>query len=236
MVITSYTTAAAEWKNTKEGKESLKKREANKRGKKDKDHEQDQTEGEKKSNEKVNDFNDSIDELWKDDSEDEVVVRKKATAKSKKPSLTPLFDADWLRIIAGEYSSFDSFFNTSLFFPGIGRRCRAHCFLSTLSLSLLFSDEAQNIKNRDTNGAQACFLLSKKAVSRWCLTGTPIQNSAMELFSLIHFLRMPPFNEFKHFKEKIADPLNSSNATRSFHGMKVSKVSYHPSSYQTSRG
>lgn len=88
--------------------------------------------------------------------------------------------------------------------------------------SLFFTDEAQNIKNKDTNAAQACFFLSKKAVSRWCLTGTPIQNGAMELFSLIHFMRMPPFNDFQHFKEKIADPLASSNATRSNWGMKVS--------------
>ncbi|CAO1636237.1 unnamed protein product [Jaminaea pallidilutea] len=81
-------------------------------------------------------------------------------------------------------------------------------------------DEAHNIKNHKTKQAQACFALSERAHSRWCLTGTPIQNNPYEIYSLIHFLGIPPFDDFEHFKEKIGDPLKSSNQTRVNWGMK----------------
>ncbi len=81
-------------------------------------------------------------------------------------------------------------------------------------------DEAQNIKNHKAKCSRACFLLATSAVSRWCLTGTPLQNDAYEMFSLIHFLRVPPFDEFQHFKEKIGEPLKSNNQNRVNWGMK----------------
>ncbi|KAK0545157.1 hypothetical protein OC846_005673 [Tilletia horrida] len=69
-------------------------------------------------------------------------------------------------------------------------------------------DEAQNVKNHTTQAAKAAYLLSSRATSRWCLTGTPIQNSVYELWSLIHFLRIKPFDEYMHFKEKIGEALD----------------------------
>nr|CDI56793.1 helicase-like transcription factor hltf [Melanopsichium pennsylvanicum 4]SNX88013.1 related to ULS1 \ len=81
-------------------------------------------------------------------------------------------------------------------------------------------DEAHNIKNHKTKQSRACFLLAANAVSRWCLTGTPLQNDAFEMFSLIHFLRVPPFDDFQHFKEKIGEPLKSNNQNRVNWGMK----------------
>uniref|UniRef100_V5GLJ2 Uncharacterized protein n=2 Tax=Kalmanozyma brasiliensis (strain GHG001) TaxID=1365824 RepID=V5GLJ2_KALBG len=81
-------------------------------------------------------------------------------------------------------------------------------------------DEAQNIKNHKAKCSRGCFLLASSAVSRWCLTGTPLQNDAYEMYSLIHFLRVPPFDEFQHFKEKIGEPLKSLNQNRVNWGMK----------------
>lgn len=49
-------------------------------------------------------------------------------------------------------------------------------------------DEAQTIKNRKTKNAKACFAL--KAVSRWCLSGTPVQNNLDELYTLLYFLQI----------------------------------------------
>ncbi|TCD69165.1 DNA repair protein rad16 [Steccherinum ochraceum] len=53
-------------------------------------------------------------------------------------------------------------------------------------------DEAHNIKERATNTAKATFEL--KAKTRWCLSGTPLQNRVGELYSMIRFLGGDPFS------------------------------------------
>lgn len=75
-------------------------------------------------------------------------------------------------------------------------------------------DEAQNIKNYRAKSSLACFQLSLQAASRWCISGTPLQNNALEIFSLIHFLRISPFDDLKHFQEKISEPLKSAKQSR----------------------
>lgn len=60
-------------------------------------------------------------------------------------------------------------------------------------------DEAQCIKNRNTQGAKACHSL--KATYRWCLTGTPMMNGVLELYSLLKFLRIKPYNVWESFRE-----------------------------------
>lgn len=81
-------------------------------------------------------------------------------------------------------------------------------------------DEAHTIKNHTTKAAQACFAMSERAHSKWCLTGTPIQNTALDFFSLIHFLDIPPFNDLRHFKDKISKPIASANQNSVNWGMK----------------
>ena len=51
-------------------------------------------------------------------------------------------------------------------------------------------DEAQHIKNPDTQNAQAAYSL--RARHRFALTGTPVENSVRDLWSLMHFL-MPGY-------------------------------------------
>jgi hypothetical protein len=58
-------------------------------------------------------------------------------------------------------------------------------------------DEAQCIKNKGTKAAQACSSL--ESTYRWCMSGTPMMNSVNELYSLIHFLRIPPYNDVTRF-------------------------------------
>lgn len=58
-------------------------------------------------------------------------------------------------------------------------------------------DEAQCIKNKNTQMAKACYRI--QAHHRWCLSGTPMMNSVDELASLVHFLRIKPFDDFKEF-------------------------------------
>lgn len=58
-------------------------------------------------------------------------------------------------------------------------------------------DEAQCIKNKNTKAALAASQL--QADTRFCLTGTPMMNGVHELYSLIHFLKIKPYNEYSRF-------------------------------------
>lgn len=66
-------------------------------------------------------------------------------------------------------------------------------------------DEAQTIKNKRTKGANACRWLN--GTYRWCLTGTPFQNSVEELYSLLLFLQVEPWCKWAHFKKDVVDQI-----------------------------
>ena len=66
-------------------------------------------------------------------------------------------------------------------------------------------DEAQCIKNKDTQSAKAVYLLN--AQYRLCMTGTPMMNNVTELFSLIHFCRIKPFNSWTLWRHQIQNPI-----------------------------
>ncbi|KAG8533685.1 uncharacterized protein KY384_001426 [Bacidia gigantensis] len=70
-------------------------------------------------------------------------------------------------------------------------------------------DEAQCIKNKGTRAAKAAFAL--KAQTRFCMTGTPMMNSVDELFSLVHFVRIAPWKEWKYFSDNFSKPLKSNS-------------------------
>ncbi|KAK4042477.1 P-loop containing nucleoside triphosphate hydrolase protein [Parachaetomium inaequale] len=60
-------------------------------------------------------------------------------------------------------------------------------------------DEAQCIKNKDTQGSKAVHKIN--ATYRWCLTGTPMMNGVSELYPLMRFLRIRPYCDFKTFQQ-----------------------------------
>ncbi|GLC43495.1 hypothetical protein PLESTM_001479400 [Pleodorina starrii] len=62
-------------------------------------------------------------------------------------------------------------------------------------------DEAQSIKNPRTLAAHAAWRLF--AHCRWCLSGTPIQNTVDDLYSYFRFIRYAPYCESRKFKELI---------------------------------
>lgn len=68
-------------------------------------------------------------------------------------------------------------------------------------------DEGQCIKNKATTSAKACYHL--KSLYRLVLTGTPMMNSVKELYSLILFLRIKPFNEWTRFRESFGTLFNA---------------------------
>lgn len=61
-------------------------------------------------------------------------------------------------------------------------------------------DEAQNIKNRGTRNAKSAKMI--RAKHRLILTGTPIENSLEELWSLFDFLMPGLLSSFERFSEK----------------------------------
>ncbi|OCT61820.1 hypothetical protein XELAEV_18047849mg [Xenopus laevis] len=69
----------------------------------------------------------------------------------------------------------------------------------------LILDEAQNIKNFKSQRWQS--LLNFNSQRRLLLTGTPLQNSLMELWSLMHFLMPHVFQSHREFKEWFSNPM-----------------------------
>lgn len=74
-------------------------------------------------------------------------------------------------------------------------------------------DEAQYIKNKLSQTSKATALLKGK--HRLCLTGTPMQNSIDELYPIMRFLKVKPYEDEKKFKRDIAVPIKLKNESSS---------------------
>jgi SWI/SNF-related matrix-associated actin-dependent regulator of chromatin subfamily A3 len=84
--------------------------------------------------------------------------------------------------------------------------------MASYKLGLLTSLSAHNIRNRQTNQFKAVSRLSAK--HRWCLTGTPIQNSLEDLGALVSFLKVPVLERPSTFRKFITSPTASSSRDR----------------------
>ncbi|KAF7320309.1 SNF2 family DNA-dependent ATPase [Mycena kentingensis (nom. inval.)] len=71
-------------------------------------------------------------------------------------------------------------------------------------------DEAHCIKETGTVGSRACCDLV--ADRRLCLTGTPVQNKLDDVFALIKFLRLAPFDDKNVWTEYIGSPVKFGQA------------------------
>lgn len=67
-------------------------------------------------------------------------------------------------------------------------------------------DEAHMIRNRQTQCSMAVAQL--RANYRLCLTGTPFMNNTAEIYPLIRFLDIGPYNQWDLFNSQISKPLN----------------------------
>ena len=72
-------------------------------------------------------------------------------------------------------------------------------------------DESQCIKNKATKAAIAASHIQSEY--RWCMSGTPMQNNVAELYSLIHFLRIKPYNVAEKFSTDFTRPLGPRKPT-----------------------
>ena len=77
-----------------------------------------------------------------------------------------------------------------------------HSYFSNHGWDMIVCDEAQNFKNPQSSVAKAVYDL--KAKSRLALTGTPIENSLEELWSLFHFLNRGLLGTFSHFQKNVS--------------------------------
>lgn len=71
---------------------------------------------------------------------------------------------------------------------------------------------AHDIRNRSTKQFQAVTSLS--AQHRWCLTGTPIQNSLEDLGTLVSFLKVPILENPPTFRKFISNQIGSTSRGR----------------------
>jgi superfamily II DNA or RNA helicase len=78
----------------------------------------------------------------------------------------------------------------------------------TLAFSTVVLDEAQHIKNPDSQNAKAACAI--RARSRFILTGTPLENSVRDLWSLFEFLLPGYLGARSDFKERYETLLASS--------------------------
>jgi len=72
-------------------------------------------------------------------------------------------------------------------------------------------DEGHKIKNPVTGVSQAVHRI--EAPHRWIISGTPIQNTWRDLFSLMKFLRVRPYGEIQGWYRLIEEPLTSPGSS-----------------------
>jgi hypothetical protein len=83
-------------------------------------------------------------------------------------------------------------------------------------------DEAQCIKNRKSQISKATTEL--QSIHRLCLTGTPMMNSIDELYPLIRFLRVRPFNDWGMFNDQISKAVKNKHDNVRNKGMERLRV------------
>ncbi|KAF4947614.1 hypothetical protein FGADI_10295 [Fusarium gaditjirri] len=82
------------------------------------------------------------------------------------------------------------------------------------------SDPAAAHYIRNTNSQLSRAICSLDSVSRWAVTGTPIQNRLSDLSALLKFLRVHPYSEKRHFDADISSLWKSGNAEKAVQRLK----------------
>jgi superfamily II DNA or RNA helicase len=82
--------------------------------------------------------------------------------------------------------------------------------LREFNFSTAVLDEAQHIKNPETQNAQAAYAL--RATHRFVLTGTPMENSVRDLWSIMNFALPGYLGDRKDFRERYELPIARGSA------------------------
>jgi hypothetical protein len=84
-------------------------------------------------------------------------------------------------------------------------------FYAGHSLAAIVLDEAQHIKNPETQNARAAFSLTARR--RFVLTGTPMENSVRDLWSLMNFVVPGYLGTRTDFRERYEKPLTDGSTS-----------------------
>ncbi|MDR1149927.1 MAG: DEAD/DEAH box helicase [Spirochaetaceae bacterium] len=90
---------------------------------------------------------------------------------------------------------------------------------ASIEFLYIILDESQNIKNLATLTAAA--VMSLKAKHRLAMSGTPIENSLSDLYSLFRFLNPAFFNSQKQFVSRYLSPIQEGNDEDALHDLKA---------------
>lgn len=127
----------------------------------------------------------------------------KALCSTTNPASAP-------HVVVTSYGVVLSEFRQQAFQPSFAQS--PHGGLYSVEFFRVILDEAHLIKNRRSKSARACYELG--AIHRWVLTGTPIVNRLEDLFSLVRFLKVEPWNNFSFWKTFITVPFESKDYAR----------------------
>ena len=75
----------------------------------------------------------------------------------------------------------------------------------TQDFSVVVLDEAQNIKNRQTRSAKS--VKGVHTIQRLVLTGTPIENTVADVWSIFDFLMPDYLGDYESFRDRFEDPI-----------------------------
>lgn len=92
--------------------------------------------------------------------------------------------------------------------------CNDIHFMNMICWNIVILDEAQNIKNFDSERAKKC-----KAIRRnqsIAVTGTPFENHISDILSLLEFIQPNVFNNAKELSEQYSDDVNGGKQIASF--------------------
>lgn len=89
---------------------------------------------------------------------------------------------------------------------------RGNSSLAQMHWFRIVLDEAHDIRNKTTKQFQAVSSLTSE--HRWCLTGTPIQNSLEDLGALAAFLKVPVLEHAPSFRKFVISPITCDSKER----------------------
>ncbi len=111
---------------------------------------------------------------------------------------------------AGRAGSFKSISDVDIVVTSYALLRRDIETLRQINFSTAVLDEAQHIKNPETQNAQAAYAL--RARHRFVLTGTPMENSVRDLWSIMNFALPGYLGDRKGFRERYELPIARGSA------------------------